>query len=99
MKLNVTLSIKNSKCLFKTRDFAARSWALQHNCVKIDLIAEVLVIWKGYCEDLHRGNIVYQEMSTSFSFEKEPSILRSEVVRVIHSLKNSKSPRVDQITS
>ena len=90
------------KDLFKTiktitRDYAARSLALQHNGVKIGSIEEVLDIRKGYCEDLYRGNIVSQEMSTSFSFKKEPSILRSEVVRAFHSLKNSKSTGVDQI--
>ena len=59
-------------------------------------LVEVLDRWQRYCAELYRSEETEPRGTTSFT-EKEPSPLRSEVERALHSVKAGKAPGPDAI--
>ena len=70
-------------------------------------IDEILARWKEYCEELYNPEAqkdpkiitMLTNEESQYQYDKEPPIIKDEVIAAIKKLKNSKSPGTDNITA
>ena len=58
---------------------------------------EIITRWKEYCEELYNHDV--QTKSSQHQYDKEPPIIKDEVITVIRTLKNNKSPGTENIAA
>ena len=72
-------------------------------------IDEILARWKQNCEEFYNHNVqkypeiitmlIKEESQHQHQYDKEPPIIKDEVIAAIRKLKNNKSPETDSITT
>lgn len=91
--------------LFNKVKYLAREFKAQTQIIKdekgniITNLEGIAETWKNYCERLYANSEPEDKTGVIYDWEKEPSILRSEVVAAVRKLKRGKSGGEDQITA